>query len=118
MKMYTTMRNVLLSLIIINLLIDSTNGQYGTYSKCGLSNPKTAKDCTPYGTDTNFYCCYVENIPGTTQVCALVTYAQVSSWNGVMKQPDGSMFSCGNSSNYVKFSLPAMIAFLVLYFFI
>ena len=79
----------------------------------GKNNPKKEKDCTNFGTDSGFLCCYSKYSNGTT-TCELMSYRHAENLGirGTLTDDNGNYFSCGNSSTFVKFTY-VLIVFLL-----
>ena len=87
----------------------------GAMLECGKKNPKKADDCIKYGTDSEFYCCYIEAPSG--KACGLVSYASAGDPLGDKKfgiYSDGTKAVC--SQEFIKFSLSFMILIAVFLF--
>ena len=87
----------------------------GTTLKCGKNNPKKENDCIKYGTDSDFYCCYIESSYG--KACGLVSYTRAGKPQGDKKfklYQDNTLGVC--SQTFLKFSFS--IIFLIFVFLI
>ena len=79
----------------------------------GKDNPSSEKQCTKYGTDSGFLCCYVKYANGTT-TCELMSYERAENLNisGTLTDSSNNYYSCGNPSNFIKFTY-LLIVFLL-----
>lgn len=92
--------------IITMSIIIMAESQFSEYRKCGKPSPVEEKDCTKYGTDSDFLCCYVKQPNGSNAVCALISYARANQIGikGKYTAPDETYYSCGNVSVFLKFT--------------
>ena len=108
----------ILKIILILLQILSINSTTTSYPTCGKgkNNPKSEKQCTIYGTDSGFLCCYVKDLNGNAK-CQLMSHklAEILDIKGFKTVENGTYYSCGNSSNYLNLSI--FILFLLKFIF-
>ncbi len=83
----------------------------------GKDNPSSEKQCTKYGTDSGFLCCYVKYSNGTI-TCELMSYKKAENLGikGKLTDDNGDYYSCGNSSTFVKFTYVLIIFLLSILF--
>lgn len=92
-----------LSLSLISFTMSYTIPDYS----CGTPSPQKEKDCTKYGTDSGFLCCWIKNEMKNTVNCTLISYslAETIGIKGTLTdQLKGNYYSCGNSSSYLAFA--------------
>ncbi len=79
----------------------------------GKDKPKNEKQCTKYGTDSGFLCCHVTTIEQKTY-CSLVSYKFAENYQikGKKTLDDGTIYSCGNSSTFIKISSVLVVILL------
>lgn len=110
------MANKLFVVIIAMSIIIMVRSQFREFFKCGAPNPEKESHCTKYGTDSDFLCCYVKATSLSTPVCALISYASAAKIGikGTLTASDGTYYSCGNVSFFLKFTpvLLGLIAFI------
>ena len=83
----------------------------------GKDNPSSEKQCTKYGTDSGFLCCYVK-YSNETITCELMSYKKAENLGikGTLTDDNGDYYSCGNSSTFVKFTYVLIIFLLSILF--
>ena len=83
---------------------------------CGKKEPKKAKDCTKYGTDSGMLCCWVSDSKISEKgECTLLSEHKADE-----KKIDGEMYfknnnkywDCGNESIYLNINLFLYFVFL------
>ena len=94
--------------ILIIFYIIITINSHSSYPTCGKgkNNPKNEGQCTIYGTDSGFLCCYVKDKNGNPK-CQLMSYKLAESMEikGKKTIENGTYYSCGNSSSFIKITL-------------
>ena len=83
------------------------------YCGKGKDKPKNEKQCTKYGTDSGFLCCHV-TIKDQAPYCSLVSYKFAENYQikGKNTLDDGTIYSCGNSSTFIKISSVLVVILL------
>ena len=109
MKLY---KQIIILTIIITIYAHSS---YPTCGK-GKTNPKNEGQCTVYGTDSGFLCCYVKDKDGSPK-CQLMSYklAEMMEIKGKKTIENGTYYSCGNSSSFIQITLFSLFLILLLF---
>ena len=102
------------------LFYKTTNGPFtNTGLTCGKSEPKEQTDCTPYGTDSGMYCCWVAKDENDTNgKCHLISGKKIdrNEIDGCAKFAD-SYWSCGNFAHNLKINKIILMLLIIKYFF-
>lgn len=112
-----SMKVAFVLLAVLGLIKSYTIPNFDGFILCGSSNPESNSDCFSGDLSTGFTCCYVYNIPGQNNTCALVADKGRSLVEAPTYQGNGT-FDCGAALNgsYIKYSvsLLAILFYLVL----
>ena len=107
-------KNKLLLLLLLLFSLSFCRIRFKNYLPCGKENPVIEKDCTKYGTDSGFVCCFIKKLNSITNpLCTLISYGDIeenfhvhgTNSNVIVEDFDGISkyyFSCGNNSKYIK----------------
>ena len=102
---------ILLLTLLAALNCISSQKMLGDYFVCGQDNPTSFSDCNKYSTSSGFNCCYVTNITGQSNVCALVSYEALK----VVKTSTLGKFECASGDKFIQMSVMFLaIAFMFL----
>ena len=84
--------------------------------ECGKKNPKKNTDCTKYGTDSGFCCCFVLDSFTQKKNCTLLSIKVAEGINeeGIKGIYDGSYWECGNVSSYINIKTFIITLFIFL----
>jgi len=94
---------------------------------CGKEKPVVEKDCSKYGTDSGFVCCYIKKLNSINNpICSLISYKEIDEIyhvhgksNVMVEEINGEtkeyIFSCGNNSKYIK-NLSIFLLLLIFYY--
>jgi hypothetical protein len=82
---------------------------------CG-KKPTDSTKCSKYGTDSGFLCCYVKDKDASPK-CQLMSYklAEIMEIKGKKTIENGTYYSCGNSSSFIKITLFSLIFIFLLF---
>ena len=102
-----TRKNLLIILLILLKIITNSSDSLdfkNSNLSCG-KKPTDSTKCSKYGTDSGFLCCYIR-VQNEEPYCRLITHKKAESL-GIKGELtiNGTYFECGNSSNYINFSL-------------
>ena len=100
------------TLIVILLVSFSIQLTDADWIDCGKKNPTKEEDCTKYGTDSGFLCCYILN--DNRKECKLMSYGEAKDKdindrkNLTNDEGLDTLYSCGNNSSYLKYTFAAI----------
>lgn len=89
---------------------------------CGKKDPKKEKDCSKYGTDSDFVCCYIEKKSDGSKECKLASYDSAKAFGIKGKQHvyegenEVAYIDCGNNAFGIKYTFKALMVLLLLFF--
>lgn len=111
MKGNTLCLFVLMCFVVFNESLSQIKS-YNDYLACGIDLPKKASDCLDHSLNTGFHCCYLTNITGQNDTCALVSHSSRSTVTPPTYQGP-PYFECGLSGYFLKISLTTMLMLFI-----